>query len=186
MLRRTRDALYGAGLVLAALALVAIAALVLVQVAGRVIDRGLIALGHDPVGIAITSLSELGGFLFVGAAFLALAGSLRAGGHVRVRMLVGALPAPLARGVAVLALLGALGLCGFALWSAALMAWDSWSFNAVSFGMGKFPLWVPQAVMVAGLALMVLALADELLTLLRGGAPAYQRAEDAKGASDGH
>ncbi|MBE0453684.1 TRAP transporter small permease [Roseovarius autotrophicus] len=186
MLRRTLDRIFGAGLGLAALALVAIAALVLVQVTGRVIDRSLIAMGREPVGIAITSLSELGGFLFLGAAFLALAGSLRAGGHVRVTMLVGALPAPLARGVAVLALLGALGLCGFALYSAALQAWDSWSFNAVSFGMGRFPLWVPQAVMVAGLALFALALLDELLALLRGDTPAYQRAEEAKGKIDGH
>lgn len=186
MMRRTLDRVYGAGLVLAALALVAIAALVLVQVAGRIIDRSLIALGHEPVGIAITSLSELGGFLFVGAVFLALAGTLRAGGHVRVTMLVGMLPAPLARMVAALALLGALGLCGFALYSAALQAWDSWSFNAVSFGMAKFPLWVPQSVLVAGLALLALALIDELITLLRGAAPAYQRAEAAKGGTDGH
>jgi TRAP-type C4-dicarboxylate transport system permease small subunit len=157
MLRRMLDRLYSAGLVLAALALVSIAALVLVQVTGRVIDRSLIAMGHEPAGIAITSLSELG-----------------------------ALPAPLARGVAVLALLGALGLCGFALYSAALQAWDSWSFNAVSFGMAKFPLWMPQAVMVAGLALFALALADELVTLLFGGTPAYQGAEDTKGTIDGH
>ncbi|MET4128457.1 TRAP transporter small permease subunit [Roseovarius sp. MBR-6] len=186
MLRRTLDRLYSGGLVLAALALVAIAVLVMVQVAGRVIDRSLIAMGHEPAGIAITSLSELGGFLFVGAAFLALAGTLRTGGHVRVTMLVGALPAPLARGVAALALLAALGLCGFALYSAALQAWDSWSFNAVSFGMAKFPLWVPQTVLVAGLALLALALLDELVTLLLGEAPAYQRAEDAKGGTDGH
>ncbi|MAU51068.1 MAG: hypothetical protein CMN17_01570 [Roseovarius sp.] len=186
MLRRTLDRLYGAGLVLAALALVAIAALVLVQVAGRVIDRSLIALDHEPVGIAITSLSELGGFLFVGAAFLALAGTLRAGGHVRVTLLTGLLPAPLARPLAALALLAALGLCGFALYSAGVQAWDSWAFDAVSFGMAKFPLWVPQAVMVAGLALFALAFLDELVTLLRGEIPAYQRAEAEKGGSDGH
>jgi TRAP-type C4-dicarboxylate transport system permease small subunit len=186
MLRRMLDRLYGAGLVLAALALVAIAVLVLVQVAGRVIDRSLIALGHAPASIAITSLSELGGFLFVGAAFLALAGSLRSGGHVRVTMLVGALPSSLARGVAVLALLGALGLCGFALYSAGVQAWDSWTFNAVSFGMAKFPLWMPQAVMVAGLALLWVALLDELIVLLGGNMPAYQRAESEKGGKDGH
>lgn len=186
MLRRTLDRLYGGGFVLAALALVAIAALVLVQVAGRIIDRSLIALGHEPLGIAITSLSELGGFLFVGAAFLALAGSLRAGGHVRVTMLVASLPAPLGRLVAALVLVAALGLCGFALYSAGVQAWDSWAFNAVSFGMARFPLWVPQAVMVAGIALLWLALLDELIVLLRGDTPAYQRAEAEKGEQDGH
>lgn len=187
MLRRTLDRVYDTGFVLAALALVAIAVLVLVQVAGRVIDRSLIALGHAPPGIAITSLSELGGFLFVGAAFLALAGCLRAGGHVRVTMLTDHLPAPLARPLAALVLLAALGLCGFALYSAAVQAWDSWTFDAVSFGMARFPLWLPQAVMVAGLALLALALADELVVLLRGHTPASRRAELAKKAGhDGH
>ena len=187
MLRRTLDRLYDAGFVLAALALVAIAALVLVQVAGRVIDRSLIAVGREPVGIAITSLSELGGVLFVGAAFLALAGTLRAGGHVRVTMLTDHLPVSLARPLAGLVLLAALGLCGFALYSAFVQARDSYAFGAVSFGMAGFPLWVPQAVMVAGLALLALALADELVTLLRGQTPASRRAELAKkGGPDGH
>lgn len=187
MLRRTLDRLYAAGFVLAALALVAIAVLVLVQVAGRIIDRSLIALGREPVGIAITSLSEMGGFLFVGAAFLALAGTLRAGGHVRVTMLTDNLPAPMARLVAVPVLLGALGLCAFALYSAFVQARDSYTFDAVSFGMAKFPLWVPQSVMVAGLLLLAISLVDELVALLRGETPGYRQAELAKnGGTDGH
>ncbi|KGM89605.1 TRAP-type C4-dicarboxylate transport system, small permease component [Roseovarius mucosus DSM 17069] len=186
MLRGLLDRLYAAGFALAALALVTIAGLVLVQVLGRVIDKTLLALGQEPVGIAITSLSELGGFLFVGAVFLALAGTLRAGGHVRVTLLIHSVPAPFARLLSVVALLLALGLCGFALYSAGVQAWDSWAFNAVSFGMAKFPLWIPQAVMVLGLMLFWIALLDELIVLLSGSSPAFQRAEDGKGIQDGH
>lgn len=186
MIRSLLDRLYNAGFVLAALSIVAIGLLVLVQVAGRLTDRTLIAMGREPVGIAITSLSELGGFLFVGAVFLALAGTLRVGGHVRVTMLAQAVPLPLQRLLAGIVLVLSLGLSGFALWSAALQAWDSWSFNAVSFGMARFPLWVPQGVMVLGLGLFWLALADELVALMRGRAPAFLRAEAAKGAEDGH
>ena len=68
------------------------------------IDKSLISLGQEPVGIAITSLSELGGFLFVGAAFLALAGTLRAGGHVRVTLLIHSVPASFARLLSAVAL----------------------------------------------------------------------------------
>lgn len=186
MLRGLLDRLYGAGFMLAALSLVAIALLVLVQVLGRVIDKTLLALGQEPVGIAITSLSELGGFLFVGAVFLALAGTLRAGGHVRVTLLIHSVPASFARLFSAAALVLALGLCGFALYSAGVQAWDSWAFNAVSFGMAKFPLWLPQAVMVLGLALFWVALLDELVTLLSGSDPTFQRAEDGKGIQDGH
>lgn len=186
MLRGVLDRLYATGFVLAALALVGIACLVLVQVMGRVIDKSLLALGQEPVGIAITSLSELGGFLFVGAVFLALAGTLRTGGHVRVTLMIHSVPAGFARLLAAAALVLALGLCGFALYSAGLQAVDSWMFNAVSFGMAKFPLWMPQGVMVLGLALFWVALLDELIALLAGSTPAYQQAEDGKGVQDGH
>lgn len=186
MLRGLIDRLYGAGFVLAALSLVMIALLVLVQVMGRVIDKTMLAFGHEPVGIAITSLSELGGFLFVGAVFLALAGTLRAGGHVRVTILSHSVPLGVARGLSAVALMLALGLCGFALYSAGVQAWDSWTFNATSFGMAKFPLWIPQTVMMLGLALFWLALCDELIAVMRGEEPAFQRAEKKKGIKDGH
>ncbi|MET4104255.1 TRAP-type C4-dicarboxylate transport system permease small subunit [Roseovarius sp. MBR-78] len=187
MIRRLLDRLYDAGFVLAALALVAIAVLVLVQVAGRVIDKTLLALGQAPLGIAITSLSEFGGFLFVGAVFLALAGTLRDAGHVRVTILTQSVPPGLRRVLAGLVLLLALGLGGFALYSAGVQAWDAWAFNAVSFGMARFPLWIPQGVMVLGLAIFWIALLDEALVVLRGGVPAFLRAEAAKqGKTDGH
>ncbi|MBS4010408.1 MAG: TRAP transporter small permease subunit [Roseovarius sp.] len=186
MLRGLLDRLYAAGFVLAALALVTIAGLVLVQVLGRVIDKTLLAIGQEPVGIAITSLSELGGFLFVGAVFLALAGTLRSGGHVRVTLLIHSVPPSAARMLSGVALLLALGLCSFALYSAGVQARDSWAFNAVSFGMAKFPLWVPQTVMVVGLGLFWVALLDEFVTLLRGSVPSFQQAEDGKGVQDGH
>lgn len=186
MLRALLDRLYGAGFVIAAFSLVAIAALVLVQVLGRVIDKTLLAIGQEPIGIAITSLSELGGFLFVGSVFLALAGTLRAGGHVRVTILSHSVPPRFGRLLTVMSLLLAIGLCGFALYSAGLQAWDSWAFHAVSFGMAKFPLWMPQVVMVLGLALFCIALCDELFAVLGGAAAVFQRAEDGKGVQDGH
>jgi hypothetical protein len=40
--------------------------------------------------------------------------------------------------------------------------------------------------MVLGLALFWLALCDELVAVLRGREPAFQRAEDKKGIQDGH
>jgi TRAP-type C4-dicarboxylate transport system permease small subunit len=187
MIRRLLDRLYDAGFVLAALALVAIAVLVLVQVTGRVIDKAMLAIGQEPVGIAITSLSEFGGFLFVGAVFLALAGTLRAAGHVRVTMLTQSVPPGLRRALAGLVLVLALGLGGFALYSTGVQAWDSWTFDAVSFGMAKFPLWIPQGVMVLGLVIFWIALLDEALAVLRGQDPAFLRAEAEKqGKTDGH
>ena len=59
---------------------------------------------------------------------------------------------------------------------------DSVAFGSVSYGVVRVPLWLPQGAMTAGLALLLLALLDELVMLLRGDAPAYAAAEAARGA----
>ncbi|MGF6859886.1 TRAP-type C4-dicarboxylate transport system permease small subunit [Rhodobacteraceae bacterium MBR-64] len=185
-MRRFLDGLYEAALGLAALTLAVIAALVTVQVAGRIIDRAALALGIDPPGIVVTSLAEIGGFLFVGAVFLALPGTFRAGGHVRVTMLARAISGSAARALTFVVLIAALGLALFALWSSGAQALDSWTYGAVSYGMIKIPLLIPQAAMTLGLFIFCIALLDEAITLLGGRNPAFLQAEDAREGPDGH
>jgi TRAP-type C4-dicarboxylate transport system permease small subunit len=98
-------------------------------------------------------------------------------------MLARALPAGPGRLLTVLVLAAALALSGFAAWHAGAQALDSWRFGSVSFGVVPVPLWLPQGVMTLGLAILVLALGDELLAATRGRAPAFRRAEEA-GAPD--
>ncbi|MCL1628294.1 MULTISPECIES: TRAP transporter small permease [Roseinatronobacter] len=185
MLRRVLDHIYNAALGAACLAMIAIAVLVFVQIIGRIIDRALILSGVDPLGLAIPSLSDFGGFLFVAAATLALPATLRAAGHVRVTLAL-ALFGPRAGRVLTLAVLViALGLAGFAAWHSGVQMWDSLSFNTVSFGMVKVPLWIPQAVMTTGFALLALAVLDELMIALQGQSPAFRLAET-KRSEGGH
>lgn len=184
-MRRLFDAIYGAGLVGACLCMLGIAGLVGVQVGGRILDRALIWAGGAPIGVQVPSLAEIGGFLFVGAAFLALPATLRAGGHVRVTVLANLLAGPLARVLSALVLAGALGLALFAVWHLGAQALDSWQFDTMSFGRVRVPLWIPQAVMTAGMGLFALALADELVSVLRGRQPAHRAAEAARGAEGG-
>lgn len=177
-MRRTLDGLYAAGLLLAAIAMVGIGVLVLLQVAGRVIDRFLVFVGSAPLGLAIPSLAEFGGFLFVAAASLALPATLRAGQHVRVTFLALALrPGPAQRVLETAVLVGAAGLAGFASWHSGLQALDSWQFGSLSYGMIPVPLWIPQGAMTVGLALLLVSLVDELVALLRGDIPAFRQAE---------
>jgi len=185
-MRRVLDGVYGAALMAACAAMVAIAVLVLVQILGRIADRVALMLGWAPPGLAVPSLSEIGGFLFVAAACLALPATLRAAGHVRVTLLLGALGPGPGRILTGLVLLAALGLAGFAAWHAGAQALDSLAFRSVSFGMVRIPLWIPQSVMALGFVLLVLALADELLALLRGRAPAFRQAEESRTISEGH
>ncbi|KPQ07140.1 MAG: TRAP-type C4-dicarboxylate transport system, small permease component [Rhodobacteraceae bacterium HLUCCA12] len=176
-MRRILDSVYAGGLIAACAAMVTIAVLVMVQVLGRIIDRAVILVGLEPPGISVPSLSEFGGFLFVAAACLALPATLRAGVHVRVTLALGLMGPRLGRALAALVLLAAIGLSAFATWHSIEQARDSWVFGTVAFGMLPVPLWLPQGVMGAGFALLLLALADELATLMRGSEPAFRRAE---------
>ena len=176
-MRRFLDRLYAGALALAAATFAAIAVLVLLQVLGRLLDRAARALGAPPPGFTIPSLAEIGGFLFLGAVFLGLAGTFARGGHVRVTLLIRALPDQVGRWLAALVALGAAALAVFSTWSSFLQLRDSIAFNSVSFGMVKVPLWMPQLVMTLGLALFVVALLDAAVTLIRGGTPVHDLAE---------
>ncbi len=176
-MRKALDALYGATLVGACIAMAAIAALVLVQVIGRVIDRIAVWLGIARFGLAVPSLAEIGGFLFVAAAFLALPYTLRAAGHVRVTLLLRFL-GPLAdRVLTALVLAAAIGLAAFAGWAVGVQAHSSFMRGSVSFGLIPIPLWIPQAVMTLGIGIFGVALLDELVATVRGRDAAFRTAE---------
>jgi TRAP-type C4-dicarboxylate transport system permease small subunit len=178
-MRRVLDSLYGAALWLAVACLVAIAVLVMLQVFGRLLDAALIMLGQPRYGFNILSLPEIAGFLLAGASFLALAGSLKAGAHIRVTLALSFLPSRMRHAAEVLALAIATLCAAWAAWFLGTMAFDSWRFNELSVGILPIPLWIPQAATFAGAALLALAFADELTRALRGEQPSYRAPEDA-------
>jgi len=184
-MRKALDALYGAALVGACLAMVVIATLVFIQVLARVLDRIVVLFGMPRYGFIIPSLTEIGGFLFVAAVFLALPATLRSAGHVRVTLVLRYLSVGGDRVMTVLALLVALGLTAFATWAVTIQTIASYNRGSVSYGIIAIPLWLPQAVMTAGLILFVVALLDELVATLRGGEAAFRVAEQNREATEG-
>ncbi len=176
-MRRALDALYGTAMVGACLSMVAIATLVFVQVMGRVADRGLAFLGLPRWGIAVPSLAEIGGFLFVASTTLALAYTLRAAGHVRVTLLLRLVGPRGNKALTVLVLALGLALAVFATWNIGMRMVDARTMGRVSYGLLRIPLWIPQAVMTAGFAIFCVALLDELWAALRG-QPAFRAEED--------
>lgn len=180
-MRSFLDWLYRAGLALAALAFATVAGLVMVQILGRLIDRAARAAGLPPPGITVPSLAEIGAFLFVGAVFLGLAGTLRAGGHVRVTLLTRVLSRGAARVLGLIATGAAAGLAAFATWSSWVQTLDSWAYDSVSYGMIPIPLWLPQGVMTLGLALFCVALLEACWDFATGQTPAHVTAETERG-----
>lgn len=176
-MRKALDALYGAALVGACLSMVLIASLVLIQVLARILDRVVMLFGMPRYGFIIPSLAEIGGFLFVASAFLALPAALRSAGHVRVTLALRYLGARGDRIMTAFVLVVALALAVFATWSIASLTMSSYERGSVSYGLIAISLWIPQAVMTTGLGILVIALLDELLAVLRGGEAAFRTVE---------
>jgi TRAP-type C4-dicarboxylate transport system permease small subunit len=56
---------------------------------------------------------------------------------------------------------------------AARFTYESWDFNDIAGNMVAIPIWIPQMSFVIGAAILVIAVADECINVLRGGKPTY-------------
>lgn len=182
-MRHFLDGLYRVAEWLAMGALCAIAILVFAQVGGRVVDTVLTLGGGSPYGFLVPSLAEIAGFLLVGASFLALAASFKAGSHIRVTLALMHLPEPVRRASETAALAAATFLAGLLAWYTTMLAWDSYVYGEKSFGIVAVPLSLPQGVMALGAIIFAIATADDLIATLRGGRPA-SIAKEEEGAGD--
>jgi TRAP-type C4-dicarboxylate transport system permease small subunit len=178
-MRATLDRLYLVAGWLAAVCLVVIALMVGVQLLGRIADGMMRLAGFRPYGLLVEGLAEIAGYLLAASSLLALATTLKAGAHIRVTMLLGAL-GPLARWLFELgAFATALAFTAYMAWRIGALAVDSWRFNEVSHGLVPLQLAYPQAAMFVGLVVFTIALLDELITVATRGRPSFASAEDA-------
>lgn len=153
-MRSFLGALYAAARIAACLSMVSIFLLVIIQMVSRLI--GVVAPGVD----------EYASYALVATFFLALGPTLKAGAHIRVQLLMEALPPRLARLCDLGSHVVGLGLSVyFAYWAINAVV-ESYQFNDVGQGMVKTPLWIPQLSMAVGLAILVIALLDDLVTAL--------------------
>ncbi|MGE3064729.1 MAG: TRAP transporter small permease [Hyphomicrobiaceae bacterium] len=178
-MRKLLDGLYLFAGWLAALCLIAIALMVGVQVVGRIVDSTMRALGFAPYGFIVEGLAEIAGYLLAVSSLLALAAALKAGAHIRVTMVLSALPVRARRIVETCAFGAAFIMSAYMTWRLGALALDSWRFNEVSYGLVPLPLAWPQAAMAFGLLVLTIALLDEFLTVLREGRASFQAQEDA-------
>jgi TRAP-type C4-dicarboxylate transport system permease small subunit len=181
-MRRLLDGLYRASGAAAAAFLVAICAVVLLQVGCNTIDWLVKLAGGTPIGLVIPSYAEFAGFFLCASSFLALASSLRAGAHIRVMVALERLPAGARRAAELWCAAAATAVSGYFAWYTIELVADSLEYNDLSPGIVPVPLWIPQAAMAAGLVILTVAFADELARLVRGGEPGYASA--APGAAE--
>jgi len=155
-MRRSLDVLYNAAGYLAALFLVGTLTMVLLGIAGRLLNF------HVP------GTDAYAGYCMAAAGFLALAHTLKRGEHIRVTLILEHVGATAQRALEVWALGVATLLAAlFAIYSTRL-AFQSWQFNDISTANDATPLWIPQLAMAVGTIVLFVAFADEFVLELRG------------------
>ncbi|OQX45951.1 MAG: TRAP transporter small permease [Candidatus Sedimenticola endophacoides] len=160
-MRKLLDSLYLWSGITAGICLATMALLIMAQIVGRWF------------GVVIPSTEDFSGFLLAATSFLALAYTLRSGGHIRVNLFITHIHGPLRNLIEGTVLLLALILVCYAAWSTTMLTIESWEFDEVSQGYIPVPLWIPQVPMALGLVILSIALVDELQMLLRGNSPHY-------------
>ena len=165
-MRRFLDGLYlGAG-ALAAIFLAAICVLMLAQSAGR------------EIALQIRGADDLTAWLCAASAFLPLAHTFRQGELIRVGLLLEKVGEGKRRALEIFSLASAAVIVGYMTWAVAGFVYESWKFKELAQGLLVIPIWIPQLSFVAGVAILFVAIVDELVTVLRGGKPGYRIAEE--------
>ena len=149
------DKLYRLGAWGAAACMVAICALIALQVTFRLVDALLVLVGQERLGVSITGVSEMASYLLVGAPFVHHA-------HIRVSLLISRLPSAVRVWFEVFGLIIALVISVLLAYGLIGLARESLEYNDVSSGFLSIPLWIPQVVLAVGVGLLALALLEAL------------------------
>lgn len=154
LLRRALDALYLTAGVLAALCLVAILGLIVVQMLARW------------TGEVFPGAPEYASYAMAAASFLAFANALNRGSHIRVSILLNAVPNGVRRILEIWCFGIGAAVMWYFVWYARKFVYWSWKFNDISQGQDKTALWIPQSLMLIGAAILAIALTDHLLHVI--------------------
>jgi TRAP-type C4-dicarboxylate transport system permease small subunit len=163
MIRTFLDRLYRWSGYLAGLFLIAIFVLMMLLSAGR------------PLGLNIPAGDDFVSWCMAATAFLGLAHTFRHGEMIRVGLMIDRLEGRVKHAVEIAVLLVGTGFTGFFAWHAAVMTWQSYLFHDMSQGVIAIPLWIPQLGYSGGLAILFIAFVDELIHVLRGYPPRYEK-----------
>ena len=133
----------------------------------------LVAVGYSVVkryvlDTPVTWTDELSGYLVVAIVMLGAAEALRRGDHISVDLLTNRMGRRGQRYVALWGLLATAMFAGAVIYSAVLMVRFSFSFGVYSEGYLGVPMWIPQSVLLAGSALLlVVAVAGIVVLFIR-------------------
>jgi TRAP-type C4-dicarboxylate transport system permease small subunit len=155
-MRRFLDGLYDGAAWLAALAMIGVLVMVLLSIVSR------------QFGFHVAGTDAYAGYSMAAAGFLALAHTLKKNEHIRVTLVLSHLKGRARHGMQMWALSAAVLLGALFAFYSVRLAWVSRSLNDISTGNDATPLWIPQLAMATGTVILLVALVDEWVLVLRG------------------
>ncbi len=63
-------------------------------------------------------------------------------------------------------------------WAVFKFVYDSWRFNELAQGLIKLPIWIPQLCFAVGVLIFLVAVLDDLFSVIKNDKPSYQLAEE--------
>ena len=124
-------------------------------------------------GVRTGAVNDVVAWFCAAASFFAMAHAFKHGDFVRVTLLLERLPARGRRAMEIACLSIAAVSVGYLAFWANKFTYDCWAFNEVAQGLLPIPIWIPQASFAIGSILLLVAVVDELVIVLRGGKPSY-------------
>ena len=156
-LRSVLDGLYFAAGVIAALFLIAILGLIVIQMLARW------------TGEVFPGAPEYAGYCMASASFLAFAHALNRGSHIRVSIVLNAVSPAARRWLEAWCFAIGTGLAWYFVYYCWRFVNFSYKFKDISQGQDKTLLWIPQSGMLIGSAILAIALTDHLIHVIFAG-----------------
>lgn len=174
-MRTVLDRIYLAAGSLSAICILAICAIVTMQVIFNLVTK----LFGTQLAYTIPSYADFAGFLLAAASFLALSYTLKHDGHIRVTLFRDMIKGPAGRLIEIITLVICAAGAAFMTYSMFGHLMESIEYSDVSTGIIPIPLWIPQSTLLLGLALFTLALIDNtVIAILGQKAPAIDDIEE--------
>jgi TRAP-type C4-dicarboxylate transport system permease small subunit len=119
--------------------------------------------------------NDIVAWLCAAAAFFTMAHAFKHGDFVRVTLTLEKMAPAKRRVFEIFSLSVAVVAVGYLTFWACRFTYQSWEFNELAQGLLPLPIWIPQSSFALGSILLLVAVVDEFVIVLRGGVPTFVR-----------
>ena len=133
-------------------------------------------------GVRTGAVNDLVAWSCAAGSFFAMAHAFKHGDFVRVTLLLEKVPPGVRRVLELISLVIGTVAVGYLTFWACRFTYQSWAFGELAQGLLPVPIWIPQSSFALGSILLLIAIVDELVLVLRGHRPTYVTAVEERHA----